>query len=64
MKLIGGPGSVMAFLTEIRVPDIQVANSEKEIGRDWKTQYREPGDSEGRARTSRRSAISAWTLAQ
>ena len=40
MKLIGGPGSVMAFLKEIQVPDIQVVNSEKEIGRDWETQYR------------------------
>jgi beta-lactamase class A len=40
MKLIGGPGSIMAFLEEIQVPDIQVANSEKEIGRDWETQYR------------------------
>ena len=40
MKLIGGPGSVMAFLEGIQVPDIQVVNSEKEIGRDWETQYR------------------------
>ena len=40
MKLIGGPGSIMAFLEEIQVPDIQVVNSEKEIGRDWETQYR------------------------
>lgn len=40
MRLIGGPGSVMAFLKEIRVPDIQVVNYEKEIGRDWETQYR------------------------
>src|SRR5206468_5020184 len=35
MKLIGGPGKVMLFLEEIHVPDIQVVNSEKEIGRDW-----------------------------
>ena len=40
MKLIGGPDSVMAFLEELQVPDIQVVNSEKEIGRDWETQYR------------------------
>ena len=40
MKLIGGPGSVMAFLKEIHVPNIQVVNYEKEIGRDWETQYR------------------------
>src|SRR5215831_15200133 len=40
MKLIGGPNSVMAFLKENKVPDIQIVNSEKEIGRDWETQYR------------------------
>jgi beta-lactamase class A len=47
MKLIGGPGSVMAFLKEIQVPDIQVINSEKEIGRDWETQYRNWGTPKG-----------------
>jgi len=40
MKLIGGPGSVMAFLEGIHVPGVQVVNYEKEIGRDWETQYR------------------------
>ena len=40
MTLIGGPGNVMAFLEEIHVPGIQVVNYEKEIGRDWETQYR------------------------
>jgi len=40
MKLIGGPGNVMAFLEKIHAPDIQVVNYEKEIGRDWETQYR------------------------
>jgi beta-lactamase class A len=40
MKLIGGPGQVMLFLDGIHVPDIQVVNYEKEIGRDWETQYR------------------------
>ena len=40
MKLIGGPGSVMTYLKEIQVPNIQVVNYEKEIGRDWETQYR------------------------
>lgn len=39
MKLIGGPRNVMAFLKEIQVPNIQVVNYEKEIGRDWETQY-------------------------
>src|SRR5207237_7766994 len=38
MKLIGGPNSIMAFLEEIHVPEIQVVNSEKEIGRDWEPQ--------------------------
>jgi hypothetical protein len=40
MKLIGGPGNVMAFLKEIQVSDVQIVNSEKEIGRDWEMQYR------------------------
>src|SRR6266513_3699832 len=40
MKLIGGPGNVMLFLEGIHVPDIEVVNYEKEIGRDWETQYR------------------------
>ena len=40
MKLIGGPGNVMAFLNGIHVSGIQVVNYEKEIGRDWETQYR------------------------
>jgi beta-lactamase class A len=33
MKLIGGPGKVVLFLEGIHVPDIQVVNYEKEIGR-------------------------------
>jgi beta-lactamase class A len=40
MKLIGGPAKVMLFMEGIHVPDIQVVNYEKEIGRDWETQYR------------------------
>src|SRR6478736_5902535 len=40
MKLIGGPGKVMLFLEGIHVPDIQVVTYEREIGRDWETQYR------------------------
>ncbi|HST52603.1 MAG TPA: class A beta-lactamase, subclass A2 [Pyrinomonadaceae bacterium] len=39
LKLAGGAGSVMAFLKEIKVSGINVVNSEKEIGRDWQTQY-------------------------
>jgi beta-lactamase class A len=39
MNLAGGAQGVMAFLKEIKVADINVVNSEKEIGRDWQTQY-------------------------
>src|SRR5438445_12974961 len=38
MKLRGGPNSIMAFLEGIHVPDIQVVNYEKEIGRHCETQ--------------------------
>ncbi|MFN2595801.1 MAG: class A beta-lactamase [Pyrinomonadaceae bacterium] len=39
MNLVGGAQGVAAFLKEINVSDINVVNSEKEIGRDWQTQY-------------------------
>ena len=39
LGLAGGPKSVMAFLDEIKVSGVNVVNSEKEIGRDWQTQY-------------------------
>ena len=39
MNLVGGARSVMAFLMEIGVSGINVVNLEKEIGRDWQTQY-------------------------
>lgn len=39
MNLAGGPHNVLAFLNEIKVAEINVVNSEKEIGRDWGTQY-------------------------
>ena len=39
MNLVGGAHGVMAFLTEIGVSGINVVNLEKEIGRDWQTQY-------------------------
>lgn len=35
----GGAPAVMTFLQEIQVAGINVVNSEKEIGRDWQTQY-------------------------
>jgi beta-lactamase class A len=39
LNLGGGPRGVMAFLDEIKVSGINVVNSEKEIGREWQTQY-------------------------
>jgi len=39
LGLAGGARGVMAFLNEIKVTGINVVNSEKEIGRDWQTQY-------------------------
>lgn len=40
MRLIGGASAVQAFLSELRVTDWKVLNSEKEMGQDWQTQYR------------------------
>ncbi len=40
LKLIGGPEAVTEFLGLIKVEGVIVANTEKEIGRDWETQYR------------------------
>jgi len=39
MKLCGGSEGVRAYLDEIQAPNIVVANTEKEIGLDNKTQY-------------------------
>jgi beta-lactamase class A len=39
LNLAGGPRGVMAFLNEIKVSGVNLVNSEKEIGRDWQTQY-------------------------
>jgi beta-lactamase class A len=64
MKLIGGPRSVMAFLKEIEVPNIQVVNYEKEIGRDWETQYRNWATPKGAvAVRTRRSVDAKWCFA-
>ncbi|HEY4271902.1 MAG TPA: class A beta-lactamase [Candidatus Udaeobacter sp.] len=41
LRLAGGPQGVMTFLHEIKVAGINVAHSEKEIGRDWNTQYKD-----------------------
>jgi beta-lactamase class A len=40
MRIAGGPLEVQSFLSQIGVRDMAVLNSEKEIGKDWETQYR------------------------
>jgi beta-lactamase class A len=40
MKLAGGPVAIQAYLTELKITDMIVLNTEKEIGKDWQTQYR------------------------
>ncbi len=47
LNLAGGAQGVMAFLNEINVKGINVVNSEKEIGRDWQTQYENWATPEG-----------------
>jgi beta-lactamase class A len=40
MRLVGGSGVVQAYLTELKITEMIVLNTEKEIGQDWETQYR------------------------
>ena len=40
MRLAGGPEVVQAYLNDLGINEMVVANSEKEIGQDWQTQYR------------------------
>src|SRR5437660_1769898 len=40
MKLAGGPEAVQAYLNDLGIKEMIVLNSEKEIGQDWQTQYR------------------------
>src|SRR4051812_3357893 len=39
LHVAGGPTAVQEYLTQIGLRDMKVVNSEKEIGRDWETQY-------------------------
>lgn len=39
IQTAGGTANIQAFLIQIGIRDITVANPEKEIGRDWLTQY-------------------------
>lgn len=62
LELIGAE-AVNQYLNEIGVKNIVVANSEKEIGRDWETQYRNWASPEGavemlRALFERRGGLS------
>ena len=43
LRLAGGPGQVQSYLTSIGVKDLAVVNSEKEISKDWDTQYQNWG---------------------
>lgn len=40
MRLAGGSGAIQAYLTELQITDMIVLNTEKEIGHNWETQYR------------------------
>jgi beta-lactamase class A len=39
LRVLGSPADVQSYLTQIGVRDMKVINTEKEIGRDWQTQY-------------------------
>ncbi len=39
MRVLGGAPVVQSYLTQIGINDMKVVNTEKEIGRDWQTQY-------------------------
>lgn len=53
LDLVGGTETVAKFLNEIKVNDVIVVNTEKEIGRDWETQYRNWASPEGALRLLR-----------
>ena len=40
MKLAGGPKAVQAYLSEVKITDMIVLNTEKELGQDRQVQYR------------------------
>ncbi len=47
LRLIGGAEVVGKYLNELKVTEMVVANTEKEIGQDWETQYRNWASPEG-----------------
>jgi len=46
-RLAGGAEAIGKFLGELKVDEMAVANTEKEIGQDWETQYRNWASPEG-----------------
>lgn len=40
MKLAGGPKAVQAYLSELKITEMIMLNTEKELGQDWQAQYR------------------------
>jgi beta-lactamase class A len=47
LRLAGGPEAVQAYLNDLKVTEIVVLNSEKEIGKNWQTQYQNWATPEG-----------------
>ncbi len=39
MRVAGGASEIQTYLTQIGIRDMKVVNTEKEIGKDWQTQY-------------------------
>jgi Beta-lactamase class A len=39
LRVIGGPTVVQSYLSQIGIEDVKVINTEKELGKDWETQY-------------------------
>ena len=39
MRVAGGANEIQSYLMQIGIEDMKVVNTEKEIGRDWETQY-------------------------
>jgi beta-lactamase class A len=39
LRVIGGPTVVQSYLSQIGIEDMKVVNTEKELGKDWETQY-------------------------
>lgn len=40
MKIAGGPEAIQSYLSGIKINEMRIVNSEREIGQDWQTQYK------------------------